>query len=944
MNGKAMNNLKQNLLRPLTTLTLILFATSIEVSAQQTRIIRPVDITQRFTLPDHIHPRARAEFDQGRVSPSFVLTHITIALAPSAAQKADLDQLLKAQQDPASAQYHHWLTPEEYAQHFGGSDADLAQITGWLQSQGLTVTGVARARNWISVDGTAAQVERAFQTEIHNYVENGATHFANSTSLSLPVALQGIIGGIHGLNDFRMKPAKRAPHDQANLTLQTPSYTSSRGNHYLAPDDLATIYNINPLYGAGWDGSGQKLVVAGQTQINLSDIEQFRSSFNLPANDPQVVLVPNTKDPGISSDDLPEADLDLEWSGGVARNASIVYVYSTDVMDAVQYAIDQNLAPVISTSYGLCEAETLVSDALLFQTWARQGNAQGMTWFGASGDSGGADCDDSAHAGLSVDVPAAIPEVTGVGGTEFSEGTGQFWNATNDSNQASVLSYIPETSWNDSATDGTPSASGGGASMYFSKPSWQTGAGVPSDNARHVPDVALNASADHDGYLVYTGGKLEVYGGTSVPTPTFAGLAALLNQFLVASGSQSTAGLANINPKFYSLAQNASGVFHDITTGNNIVTVTCSSRVRTCTSGPVGYSAGAGYDQVTGLGSVDVSALFSAWSGKSITPIRQTTMTLVASPQNITADGILYLTATVTGASGATPAGTVTFMEGQVTLGTVALVGSGGTATATLSVSGSQLAQGSAIVTAEYSGDVSTTASVAVTVSPSASSQMPTIASLVNGASFKPGYAPGMVLTVFGSQLAASPQNASTVPLPASMSGVAATVNGISAPLFYASPGQLNIQLPFEVPANSTAVLAINNNGQTASQTFPVAAAAPGIFTDQNGAPVPNTSGSRGQIITLYVTGAGALSPAVSTGDAPASGTPVANLPKPIQAVSITVGGLPANIDFYGVPSGLVGVVQINYQIPAGAGLGAQPVVVTVGGVPSASALLTVTN
>ena len=310
-----MKSLKANLVRRLAAVVIATGVAGLGASAQTRRITRPIDSTQRFTLPDHIHPRARAEYDQGRVSPSFVLSHITIGLALSDAQKADLDQLLRAQQDPSSAEYHHWLKPEEYAQRFGASDADLAKITAWLQSEGLTVTGVARGHNWISVDGTAAQVERAFQTEIHRYVVGGETHFANATSLSLPVALQGVIGNIHGLSDFRMKPAKRTPKDQSLLNLQSPDYTSSRGNHYLAPNDFATIYNLNPVYAAGIDGSGQKLVIAGQTQINLSDIEQFRSSYNLPANDPQVVLVPNTRDPGISSSDLPEADLDLEWSG-----------------------------------------------------------------------------------------------------------------------------------------------------------------------------------------------------------------------------------------------------------------------------------------------------------------------------------------------------------------------------------------------------------------------------------------------------------------------------------------------------------------------------------------------------------------------------------------------------------------------------------------------------
>ena len=329
----------------------------------------------------------------------------------------------------------------------------------------------------------------------------------------------------------------------------TPKDTT-RGQHNIAPDDLATIYDITPLFNSGINGSGQKIAVAGQTGINISDIASFRSTFNLPVNNPQTLLVPGSKNPGIqsASGDLAEADLDLEWSGAVARNASIIYVYSLDALSSVQYAIDQKLAPVVSVSYGNCEAESPASDVAALQQWAQQANAQGITWLAPSGDSGGADCDDTQNTGLSVDLPGSLPGVTSVGGTEFAEGSGAFWTATNTANGASAISYIPEMTWNDSVADGTPSASGGGASVLFPKPSWQTVSGVPGDNARHVPDVSLSASADHDGYMVYTGGSLQVYGGTSVSTPSFAGLTALLNQSL------GSGGLGNINPTLYSLA------------------------------------------------------------------------------------------------------------------------------------------------------------------------------------------------------------------------------------------------------------------------------------------------------------------------------------------------------------------------------------------------------
>jgi uncharacterized protein (TIGR03437 family) len=821
-------------------LAILLFLCAPNLPAQRNRVAGRIDNTRRIILSGHIHDGVTLENDQGVVDPSVILPRVTLVLKPSPTQQSDLDQLLANQQNPASPDYHRWLTPEQYAERFGVSQDDVNRIVQWLGDQHLTVLGVARGRNWIAASGTAAAVQSAFGAEIHHYLVGAERHFANATQPTIPAAFQGIVGAIQGLHDFRMKPAMR-------VAKVLPDYTSARGNHYLAPDDLATIYNIKPLYSSGFTGSGQKLVVAGQTKVDLTDVRQFRTYFNLPANDPQLLLVPTTPDPGTSQSDLGEANLDLEWSGAVARDAGIIYVYSTDVMTSAQYAIDQNLAPVLSMSYGSCEAENFTADATSLQASAKQANAQGITWFNAAGDSGGTDCNGSGtsryNSVLSVDLPASIPEVTGVGGSEFDEGGGSYWNASGDSNHASVLSYIPETAWNDSAITGSPSAGGGGASIFFAKPSWQSGPGVPGDGARDVPDVALAASADHDGYLTFTGGNMQVVGGTSAGAPSFAGLATLLNQYLVSNGAQSSAGLGNINPQLYSLARTAPAVFHDITTGNNIITVVCTVRSRNCTAGSYGFNAGVGYDQATGLGSVDAYALMTSWKGQN----------------------------------------------------------------------------------------------------PSAVPGPPSITAVGNGASFNQRYAPGMLLSIYGVQLSPVTQAAGIVPLPLQMGGVSVTINGVTAPLYYVSSGQLNVQIPYETPATSV-VLKVNNNGLSASTSFIVAAAAPGIFTDANGAPVPSTTGSRskGQMLTLYITGYGAVTPALPSGAGPAAGTPVASLPQPLQKVTVTVGNVAASFSAV-VPWGYVGVMQINYQVPATAPLGAQPVVVTVGGIASAPATLTVT-
>jgi uncharacterized protein (TIGR03437 family) len=922
-------------------LLLIVFSTL----AQQSRITQPINNQQRVTLTGHIHPRTRGAVDQGRVSPGMELSTVMLNLSPSAAQKTALTQLLKDQQTPGSADYHRWLSPEQFAERFGASDADIAKITTWLESQGLTIASIGRGHNSISVNGTATQVEAAFQIELHQYSVGGELHFATATEPSVPAAFSGLVASIRGLHDFRMKARNRAP--------VRPHYNSESlcGGHCIAPDDLAVIYDIKPLYAAGINGTGQSLVIAGQTVINLADINTFRSNYGLTVNPPQTLLVPGTRSPGVSESDLPEADLDLEWSGSVARNANIIFVYSYDVMTAVQYAIDQKLAPVVSVSYGDCELETASIDMSAYQSWGQQANAQGITWFAASGDSGGADCDDTQNPGLSVDAPGSAPEVTSVGGTQLSDAGGNYWAATNSATGASALSYIPEIVWNTSIEDGTPSASGGGTSTFFTKPSWQVGNGVPSDNARHVPDVSLAASPDHDGYLVFTGGSLQVYGGTSVPTPSFAGIATLINQYLVSNGGG--AGLGNINPNLYALAQsNYAGIFHDITVGNNIVTVPCSTfrRGTSCGDSPVGYTAGPYYDQTTGLGSVDVNNLVTGWGGGATVttapppPPATPSITLLSNIDALYSDSTAYLTATLVSPDGVTtPTGSVSFEDNGVILGSATLSGEAGSARATLVITGAQLPTGSSTIEADFPG---ATASLNVTLTFPGSdvATPPVISQVTDGAQFQQVFSPGGVMSIFGSQLSTTAaQSAAAVPLPISMSGVAVLVNGVPAPLYYASPSQLNVQVPYETAVGS-AVVSVNNNGKVTTHNITVSPTGPGIFTDSNDFLVPTNSATRGQQIAFYVTGVGAVTPALFTGSAPNAAS-LSALPAPVLTpLAVNIGGVPATVDFAGIPNGLVGVMQINVTIPTNISVGIQSVVVSVGGRSSGNVLLTITN
>ena len=682
-------------------LTGLLVALSLGAFSAQDRIQGPIERNRTVLLKGGIHPRVKPENDRGAVEASTRIGHVTLVLRQTEPQAAALEQFLEDQRNPLSPDYQHWLTPEEYGERFGISENDLARITAWLETESLPVEQVARARNWIAFSGTAAQIGSVFHTELRHYETDGEMHFANATSPAVPAALSGMVEAIRGLDDFHPKPPRGR--------LLRPDFNASNGNHYLAPDDLATIYNISPLYKGGFDGTGQKLAIVGQTAINLSDIRSFRSYFGLPAKDPQLVLY--GANPGVRPNDQIEADLDLEWSGAVARNATIVYVYSRDVFTSLQYAIDQNLAPVISMSYGGCESGNVVP----YRAMAQQANAQGITWMNSSGDSGAAGCDYQvavASYGPAVTFPADLPEVTAVGGTAFNEVGNTGWASQNGATLSSATGYLPEKAWNDTSLGGGIWASGGGASAQFSKPWWQAGPGVPNDHARDVPDISLTASGAHDGYLIYAGG-LGAVGGTSASSPAFAGMVALLNQYVVAKGAQSKPGLGNINPNLYSLAQNTTGIIHDITVGDNIVP--CVSGSTGCpASRSFGYRAGTGYDLVTGLGSVDAYNLVTRWNAAPAGV--GTTMTLAANPASVDATGSTQLTATVTPVSGSTaPAGSVAFALGSTSLGSAAVVASGATGTATITVKGSGLAVGANTITAAYTGTGNFASSMAAT-------------------------------------------------------------------------------------------------------------------------------------------------------------------------------------------------------------------------------------
>jgi pseudomonalisin len=566
-----------------------------------------------------VHPLARPEAAVGRTNARLPMARIVVALARRPGAQARLERLLAEQQDPGSPRFHRWLTPAEFGAEFGLGDEDVERVAAWLRGQGFAVDEVAAGRGWMQVSGTAGQVERAFATEMRDYRVAGELHHANAVAPSIPRALSGLVRGIVSLHDFPLTSTlsqRRAAAGGERLAPAgggaAPDDNGADGAHLLAPADLATIYHLGPLYASWIDGTGQSIAVTGRTDIKLADVQAFRANFGLPPNDP--VFVHNGPDPGIIDFyDEGESDLDVEWAGALAPRATVELVISgstaaTDgIMLSAQYIVDHDLAAVMSTSYGNCEAALGSTTVMFWGDLYTQAAAQGITAFVASGDSGAALCSPPSSARgfmASVNGLCTAPYAVCVGGTELDDTAdpAAWWSPANDPvTKGSALSYIPEVAWNESGSVAGGSglwASGGGASTVFPKPAWQTGPGVPDDGARDVPDVAL-AAARHTAYIYLEEQQQLSIGGTSGASPAFAGLMAMVVQ-----RARERQGYANI--WFYVLASHqAAGtgpaVFHDVTSGNNSV------------PGVAGYAAGPGYDQVTGLGSPDGAALVNGW-------------------------------------------------------------------------------------------------------------------------------------------------------------------------------------------------------------------------------------------------------------------------------------------------------------------------------------------
>ena len=548
------------------------------------RITEPIDDNVRVVLKGSVHPLAQLKYDTGAIMPSMPMGRMILVLKRSAAQDKALAAAIKERSRPGSKTFHQWMTAEQIGARYGVSQDDLNTVTAWLAGSGFNVSSVSKARGEIEFSGSARQVSAAFHTEIHSYLVNGQTYTANAQDPEIPTALAPVVAGFVSLNNFPIKGAhtssKVVTLDKTTKTwsvvadkgaseavsgTQTgesqtakPELTTQMpgGNtiYAVTPYDLATIYNLTPLWNAGLDGTGQQIAIVAESDIQVSDVDQFRTAFGLPAT--HLNVIDNGPPAGLQADsDQQEAEIDVEWAGAVAKNATIDLVstastpLTTGLYLSMTYAVDNAVAPVLEVSYDYCEFTMgAAGNLFMYQTW-QQAAAEGITVVVAAGDTGSADCDNyiplDGTNGMGVSAFASTPYDVAVGGTDFYASytnPSTYWNATNDpTTQASALSYIPEIPWNASCASpevfatfgggsGTSSplqwcdsetipatylaseGGGGGPSTCstfnladwpnpsycaagYPKPDWQAGVnGIPSDGVRDVPDVSLFAS------------------------------------------------------------------------------------------------------------------------------------------------------------------------------------------------------------------------------------------------------------------------------------------------------------------------------------------------------------------------------------------------------------------------------------------------------------------
>jgi subtilase family serine protease len=549
--------------RYLTTVLAVLLSTLITITVGSTAVFAASGSTvaQRVTLPGQ-----KAAVLNGYTPLHADQTNRKLALSISLNLRntTALDQLLAAQNDPKSALYHHYLTPQEFSVAFSPTETSVQEVSTYLQSQGLTVTGVSANHTLISATGTEAQAEKSFQVNISDYQIGSRQVFSPTSNPTVPAALASLILNIGGLDNVA------AYHHLNTIPPQVQPHAGPNGG--FTPTDLRTAYNANSLVSAS-NGAGQTLAIFELDGYQSSDVNAYISHYGLGSAHYSNVLVDGASTSAGSG--AVEDELDLEVAAAITPGATQkIYIgpnSTSGLNDTYNKIVTDDIAKVTSTSWGECESVSGNSELATLDNIFKQGAAQGQSFFAASGDSGAYDCGTRS---LAVDSPADDPYVVGVGGTQLTLGAGS--------------AYGSETAWGVSSKS---EGSGGGISTYFTRPSYQTGTNLTNTH-REVPDISADASPA-SGYSIYctvaadadygcTGWTSE--GGTSAAAPLWASLATDVNGYLASQGKSSLGSASALIYKFYNTTQTYTA-YHDVTSGNNLY-----------------YSATTGYDNATGIG------------------------------------------------------------------------------------------------------------------------------------------------------------------------------------------------------------------------------------------------------------------------------------------------------------------------------------------------------
>ncbi len=901
-----------------------------QASLPRPLIAGPTDESNRIQLNTGIHPYATPAFDRGLAPATLPMERMLLVLRRSAEQETALDDFLQRQLEPSSPDYHRWLTPEEFGRRFGPAESDIRSVTEWLASHGFRDFHTASGRMAIEFSGTAGNVLSAFRTPIHKYSVRGRQYWANSGDQQIPAALAPVVVGVSTLHNFPLRDPDVAQFDGAS--------GCNLGNsscHWVGPYDFALLYNTLPLWDAGIDGSGQSIAILAESNFNLQDVRNFRAVFGLPPNDPEIVL--NGRDPGVVRAGGDEAETlgDAMWAGAVAKGANIKVVISASTNSTLgyqlsaQYAVDRNLAPIVSASIGACELWLGTATNQFWRQLWQQAAAQGITAIVSSGDGGASGCDNflatrpaPAKYGLAVNGFASTPYNIAVGATDFYAGghPEDYWNPSNDSNLITVKGYIPETTWNDSCASTFlkspagysedaqancnnpllsryvgPLGSGGGASACtisdghdpgscrggYAKPYWQLAPGVPNDGRRDLPDVSLSAGGDLSANL-YAACKAEdgvpcsledsrvggATGATSLTAQLFAGIMAMAVQN---SGSWQ----GNANAVLYKLA--------------------ASQHPEDCNASEIPAAYCIFHDVTSGT-----NAMPCAKNSRNC---------LTANSRN--QYGMLSGYPAQPGYDLATGLGSVDAFN---------LVTAGGW-------------RSDAAVTSEIDAE-----------------------GVLNAASYARGapVAPGSLAAVFGSFALDSATIAPALPMPPILSGLTLKAGkGYPVPMIFVSPTQVNIQVPWELEGEEAASLTAVIGGRAgAAVPLPLTAFAPGIFT------VTGTGSGQGTILDLanhivdasnpahpgnilqiFCTGLGAVSNRPPSGQAALASPPSETLSTP----AVTIGNVAAEVLFSGLTPGQVGLYQVNVRMsPSTPKSSNVPVVLSIGGVSSNVVSITV--